>query len=147
MKDSVKYNIIIIPVDETLSSQKAVKHALHIARLEGSKLIVVHVSETAEVEKIFPKELSKKILKTVDAELQKLMDSVKAQARELSIELEEDVLEGEDIGGELIKFAKSKHSDLIVMGSELLRKDPISSHTRRIIAADIGPVLVVTKED
>ena len=147
MNDSVKYNNIIVPVDETISSKRAVKHALHIARLEGSKLILVHVSETAEVEKIFPKELSKKILKTVDDELHKLMESVKAQAQEFSIELEEDVLEGEDIGGELIKFAKSRHSDLIVMGSELLRKDPIGSRTRRIIAADIGPVLVVTQED
>jgi nucleotide-binding universal stress UspA family protein len=147
MNDPVKYKTIIIPLDETISSQKAVKHALHIARLEGSKLILVHVSETAEVEKIFPKELSEKIIKTVDDELQKLMDSVKTKAKELSIELEEDVLEGEDIGGELIKFAKSRHSDLIVMGSELLRKDPIGSRTRRIIAADIGPVLVVTQED
>jgi nucleotide-binding universal stress UspA family protein len=147
MNDPVKYKTIIVPVDETISSQKAVKHALHIARLEGSKLIMVHVSETAEVEKIFPKELSEKIIKTVDDELQKLMNSVKNKAKKLSIELEEDVLEGEDIGGELIKFAKSRHSDLIVMGSELLRKDPIGSRTRRIIAADIGPVLVVTQED
>jgi nucleotide-binding universal stress UspA family protein len=147
MNDPVKYKTIIIPLDETISSQKAVKHALHIARLEGSKLIMVHVSETAEVEKIFPKELSEKIIKTVDDELQKLMNSVKNKAKKLSIELEEDVLEGEDIGGELIKFAKSRHSDLIVMGSELLRKDPIGSRTRRIIAADIGPVLVVTQED
>ncbi|HUW68537.1 MAG TPA: universal stress protein [Candidatus Nanoarchaeia archaeon] len=147
MNDPVKYNTIIVPVDETMSSRKAVKHALHIARLEGSKLILVHVSETAEVEKIFPKELSEKILKTLDDELYKLMDSVEILAQDLSIELEEDILDGEDIGGELIKFAKSRHSDLIVMGSELLRKDPIGSRTRRIIAADIGPVLVVTDED
>lgn len=147
MNDPVKYNTIIVPVDESISSRKAVKHALHIARLEGSKLILVHVSETAEVEKIFPKELSQKIIKTVDDELHKLMDSAKARAKEFLIEIEEDVLEGEDIGGELIKFAKSRHSDLIVMGSELLRKDPIGSRTRRIIAADIGPVLVVTQED
>jgi len=147
MNDPVKYNTIIVPVDETMSSRKAVKHALHIARLEGSKLILVHVSETAEVEKIFPKELSEKILKTLDDELYKLMDSVEILAQDLSIELEEDILDGEDIGGELIKFAKSRHSDLIVMGSELLRKDPIGSRTRRIIAADIGPVLVVTEED
>lgn len=147
MSDSFKYNTIIVPVDATISSQKAVKHALHIARLEGSKLILVHVSETAEVEKIFPKQLSEKIIKTVDNELKKLLDSARGEAQKLSIDLEEKVLEGEDIGGELIKFAKARHSDLIVMGSELLRKDPIGSHTRRIIAADIGPVLVVTRED
>lgn len=147
MKNSVKYKTIIVPVDESISSQKAVKHALHIAKLEGSNLILVYVSKKAEMEKIFPKELSKKIIKTVDEKMEHLLESAKNEAQELSINLEEDILEGEDIGGEIIKFSKSRNSDLIVMGSELLRRDPIGSHTRRIIAADIGPVLVVTQED
>jgi nucleotide-binding universal stress UspA family protein len=147
LSDSIKYTTIVVPIDETISSQKAVKHALHIARIEGSKLILVHVSRRAEMEKIFPKELSKKMIETADDDIYQLLESTKMKAQELSIDLEEDILDGEDIGGEIIRFAKNRHSDLIVMGSELLRKDPVGSHTRRIIAADIGPVLVVTKED
>ena len=147
MSDVIHYEIIIVPVDETISSQKAVKHALHIARLEGSNLILVHVSRKAEIEKIFPKELSEKMIKTVEEDMHKLLEFAKMEAEELSIDVEEDILEGEDISGEIIKFAKNRHSDLIIMGSELLRKEPVGSHARRIIAADIGPVLVVTRED
>ncbi|KGK99639.1 hypothetical protein LI82_01315 [Methanococcoides methylutens] len=143
----IAYRNILVPIDETQMSKRGVDHALHVAEKEGGNLIIVYLEKRRELESIFPKELSEKMLAVVKENIEANMEYAMNEAKKAGIPAEKIVLSSEDIGRDLIRIAEEKAVDLTVMGSESLRRDPLGSLTRWIIAADVGPVLVITSED
>ncbi|WP_135604743.1 universal stress protein [Methanococcoides sp. NM1] len=143
----IAYRNILVPIDERQMSKRVVDHALHVAEKEGGNLMIVYVEKKKELESIFPKELSEKMLAVVKENIEANMEYAISEAKKIGITAEKIILSSEDIGGDLIRIAEEKAVDLTVMGSESLRRDPLGSLTRWIIAADVGPVLVITSED
>ncbi|WP_440952120.1 universal stress protein [Methanococcoides sp. FTZ1] len=143
----IAYRNILVPIDERQMSKRVFDHALHIAEKEGGNLIVVYLEERGRIESIYPKELSEKMLAVVRENIEYNMEYAMKEAERSGISAEKIILESDDIGGDLIRIAEDKNIDLTVMGSESLRRDPLGSLTRWIIAADVGPVLVITSED
>ncbi|NYT19015.1 MAG: universal stress protein [Methanosarcinales archaeon] len=143
----IAYRNILVPIDERQMSKRVVDHALHVAEKEGGNLIVVYVEEKEGFESIFPKELSEKMIAVVNENIEANMEYAISEAKKLGIAAEKIILKSEDIGGDLIRIAEERSVDLTVMGSESLRRDPLGSLTRWVIAADVGPVLVITSED
>ncbi|MGM0771359.1 MAG: universal stress protein [Halobacteriota archaeon] len=143
----ISYRNILVPIDERQMSKRVVDHALHVAQNENANLIVVYVEEKKEIESIYPKELSEKMLAVVRENIEANMGYAITEAEKAGIAAERIILNSDDIGGDLIRIAEEKDVDLTVMGSESLRRDPLGSLTRWIIAADVGPVLVITSED
>lgn len=145
--EDIAYRNILVPIDERQMSKRVVDHALHVAEKEGGNLIIVYVEEKKELESIFPKELSEKMLAVVKENIEANMEYAMGQAKKAGVPAEKIILSGDNIGGDLIRIAEEKAVDLTVMGSESLRRDPLGSLTRWVIAADVGPVLVITSED
>lgn len=143
----ISYRNILVPIDERQMSKRVVDHALHVAQNENGNLIVVYVEEKKGIESIYPKELSEKMLKVVSENIEANMGYAMTEAEKAGIAAEKIILNSDDIGGDLIRIAEERDVDLTVMGSESLRRDPLGSLTRWIIAADVGPVLVITSED
>ncbi|MEL4304755.1 universal stress protein [Methanococcoides sp. LMO-2] len=143
----ISYRNILVPIDERQMSKRVVEHALHVAEIEGGNLIVVYVEEKKGIGSIYPKELSEKMLAVVRENIEANMGYAMDEAEKAGITAEKIILNSNDIGGDLIRVAEEKNVDLTVMGSESLRRDPLGSLTRWIIAADVGPVLVITSED
>ena len=97
---------------------------------EGGNLIIVYLEKKKELESIFPKELSEKMLAVVKENIESNMEYAINEAKKAGIPAEKIVLSSEDIGGDLIRIAEEKAVDLTVMGSESLRRDPPwQSHT------------------
>ncbi|WP_445475765.1 universal stress protein [Methanococcoides methylutens] len=143
----IAYRNILVPIDERQMSKRVVDHALHIAEKEGGNLIMLYVEEKDGFESIFPKELSEKMIAVVNENIEANMEYAISEAKKVGVAAEKIILRSEDIGGDLIRIAEERSVDLTVMGSESLRRDPLGSLTRWVIAADVGPVLVITSED
>ncbi|AKB85015.1 universal stress protein [Methanococcoides methylutens] len=143
----ISYRNILVPIDERQMSKRVVDHALHVAEIESGNLIVIYVEDKKGIESIYPKELSEKMLAVVRENIEVNMGYAMAEAKKAGIAAEKIILNSDDIAGDLIRVAEEKNVDLTVMGSESLRRDPLGSLTRWIIAADVGPVLVITSED
>ena len=145
MKD-INYRNILVPIDETKLSKKVIDNALHIASVENGCIIIIYVEEPGNL-RSFPDEFHEKLadmfIKSIEANLEYAAN----QAEIHGIEIHTQVVKSRNPGREIINIAQENKIDLTVMGTESLRSDPFGSLTRWLIAADIGPVLVITAGD
>jgi nucleotide-binding universal stress UspA family protein len=147
MKEDIAYKNVLVPIDETEMAKRVIDHALHVAKMEKARLFLMHVSRKKMIESVFPKELSQKMLEVASKNIESTLECAKSSAELVGIPLETIILTGDDIGGDIIRIAQEHNINLTVMGSESLRTNPLGSLARRLIAANIGPVLVITNED
>ena len=145
MKD-ITYRNILVPIDETKLSQKVIDNALHIASMENGRIIVIYVEEPDNL-KSFPDEFQEKLVDLITKNIEANLEYAAKQSEIHGIEFHIRVVRGRNPGCEIINIAKENKVDLTVMGTESLRSDPFGSLTRWLIAADIGPVLVITAGD
>ncbi|WP_462273401.1 universal stress protein [Methanohalophilus sp.] len=145
MKD-ITYRNILVPIDETKLSKKVIDNALHIASMENGRIIVIYVEEPGNL-KSFPDEFHEKLVDLITKSIEANLDYAAKQAEIHGIEIQTRVVRGTNPGREIINIAKDNKVDLTVMGTESLRSDPFGSLTRWLIAADIGPVFVITAGD
>ncbi|NPE29072.1 universal stress protein [Methanococcoides sp. SA1] len=145
--EEIAYKNILVPIDEKQLSKRVIDHALHVADKESGKLIIVYMERKKALECIFPKELAEKMMVIVKENIEANMDYALENAKKSGITVEKIILDDDDIAKDLIRISEEKSVNLTIMGSESLRSDPLGSITRWLIAADIGPVLVITDED
>lgn len=143
----IAYKNILVPIDETEMAKRVIDHALYVAKLENANLILMHVARNKMLESVYPKELSKKMIEVANKNIESTVQYAKDSAEMVDIPVETIILSGDDIGSDIIRIAQERNINLTVMGSESLRTNPLGSLARRLIAADIGPVLVITNED
>jgi len=144
---AIAYRNILVPIDETEMAKRVIDHALHVAKQENASLVLMHVERKKMLESVFPKDLSQKMLDIANKSIEATVKYARDSAEKSGLPVETVILTGEDIGSDIIRIAQERNIDLTVMGSESLRTNPIGSLARRLIAADIGPVLVITSED
>ena len=145
MKD-ITYRNILVPIDETKLSQKVIDNALHIASMENGRIIVIYVEEPDNL-KSFPDEFQEKLVDLITKNIEANLEYAAKQSEIHGIEFHIRVVKSRNPGREIINIAQESNIDLTVMGTESLRSDPFGSLTRWLIAADIGPVLVITAGD
>ncbi|RNI12459.1 universal stress protein [Methanohalophilus sp. RSK] len=145
MKD-ITYRNILVPIDETKLSKKVIDNALHIASVENGCIIIIYVEDPSNL-KSFPDEFHEKLVNLIIKSIEANLEYAAKQAELYGIEVHTRVVRGRNPGREIINIAKDNKVDLTVMGTESLRSDPFGSLTRWLIAADIGPVLVITAGD
>jgi nucleotide-binding universal stress UspA family protein len=145
MKD-ITYRNILVPIDETKLSKKVIDNALHIASVENGCIIIIYVEDPSNL-KSFPDEFHEKLVNLIKKSIEANLEYAAKQAELYGIEFHIRVVRGRNPGREIINIAQESNIDLTVMGTESLRSDPFGSLTRWLIAADIGPVLVITAGD
>jgi nucleotide-binding universal stress UspA family protein len=142
---NIRLSRILVPVDFSVSSRKALQYALAFAHQFGARLLVVHVLELSylgtglgEIEvPLLENELRENALE----HLEKLMTAVVRG----TVPCEAQVLGGrpwEEIGG----LAKAQEIDLIIMGTHGytgLKHVVMGSTAERVVRHAPCPVLVV----
>ncbi|MDE1829195.1 MAG: universal stress protein [Thaumarchaeota archaeon] len=114
-----KFTNIVVAIDGSDLSKKAADYAVSLAKEKNAKISAVAVvkfhqtdafrGSTATLEKFIRKQ----------AEIaQKWLDSVRTEADENNVRFESKVIKTRtNVPEEIIKYAKDKRSDLIVMGT------------------------------
>lgn len=114
-----RYQKILVPIDGSGWSQRAIPHAVDLARLHQAELVLLHVFVPPAPE--FVPELA---LAGQQDQFDKLRQQAKDYVASLVSELQTEnvnvtgeVLEGFDVPGLIADFARQEHIDLIVMST------------------------------
>jgi nucleotide-binding universal stress UspA family protein len=146
---------ILVPVDGSTASVKALQYATHLAGLEASEaeLIVVHVLEGVKQGGAIGLQAKYGNVRVVegfkrarrDAAL-KWLEQVEVAAEKKGIRLKTEVLDGDSKVKVIIEYAKKNSVDLIVIGSTGLTRFKrllLGTIANAVVSSAPCPVMVV----
>jgi len=153
------YNTILVPHAGTPAGDLALEHAIHIAKLSSSKIVLLHIVEEISYPPIFALSSSerKSIIKSIDdanesikKDMEKEMDKLKGKCDENNLESKVIVTIG-DAAEIILDMIKEKEIDLIVMAKRRKLKGikgllTMGSVSRKIIENTSCPVLMMDAE-
>jgi nucleotide-binding universal stress UspA family protein len=143
------YSHILIATDGSELSEKAVKHGMALAKVLGSKVTAVHVTEpwtsavSGEWAVAFPVE---EYEKTAAANAKKLLANVAEEARRHGVACDTFHVRDQYAAEGIVEEAQTRNCDLIVMGSHGRRgfaRFLLGSQTNRVVTHSSVPVLVI----
>jgi nucleotide-binding universal stress UspA family protein len=143
------YRKILVPVDGSEPSKRALDEALRLAKVLGSKLRLLHVVEE-HILALTPEAgmLSAQLLEALQLAGDELLRDTQAQAKKNGIEA--DTVKVESLGGRVSEIiaeqAKDWPADLIVMGTHGRRGLPhlvLGSDAERVARSAPVPLLLV----
>ena len=141
------YNTIIIAVDGTEYSKKAVNTAVGLAKLTGAKLHAVYVSDASNVVPINAEwELVSDNLKV---EVEAAFEFVNGRAADEGIVLETVSLLGSP-AQEIVQYANQVNADLIIVGAagkKMVERLILGSVSEKVVRSSKQQVLVVRNCD
>lgn len=146
---------ILVPVDGSKASRKAVEKAIELSNMYNSKLIFIHVVDTRGIYTYdvggvlsFPLNHSKYTDDLIEAK-SLFLDAFVASLEIENKEVEKVILHGEP-SDRILSFAHDEEVDLIVMGRRGFSKIQrffVGSVTQRVISDAPCPVLIINGED
>ena len=108
---------ILVPYDATSFSNRAFQRALDIAKKDGSKITIFTVIEGQYSAIMSYSKINLDIIKKQEKAAKKFIFALKSSAKKSKVPVFVKIKQGTIIVKEIINFAKSKKSDLIVIGS------------------------------
>jgi nucleotide-binding universal stress UspA family protein len=115
------FSKILVPVDGSENSLRALDHAIFLAKTTGASLTVIHVIENPPTVYIESQKLLKDLLANYRAESAKVLDGCRQTAERRGVKLETVIAEG-DAAYSITGYAHRKGFDLIIIGSRGLGK-------------------------
>lgn len=145
------YRNILAPTDGSELSEKAVKEAAQIAKVMGAKLLLLHVRSPIDIPHhvdggVLSRYGEGKLMEEIAVEERQLLDAALAIATSAGAEAEGAFITSYSPYESIIRVAKERHVDLIVMASRIRHGIPrfvIQSETHKVLMNSEIPVLVV----
>lgn len=109
---------ILVPVDLSTHSTRAFKTALDIAKKYNSKLTLLTCLEIDTWHHLyFDSRASAAIVKKQSKDVKKHFEKLESLANKNDVSVQSKILTSESAANDIVRFAKSKKCDLIVIGS------------------------------
>jgi len=108
---------ILVPYDGTSFSNRAFQKALDLAKKDDSKITIFTVIEGEYSAILGYSKINPQIIKKQQSAAKKYIYKLESTAKNSNVPISVKIKQGTSIVKEIINFAKSKKSDLIVMGS------------------------------
>lgn len=142
------YGKILVPIDGSETSIRALDHAVELAKIHGSKIELISVIDDLKLPfgaqfSIWAKESHERLTRTILESLNKEMVRVKETSSE--VEIDASIHEG-DPADTIVKIATEEDYDLIVMGKKglnLIEEFVMGSVTRKVVKQSEVTVIVV----
>lgn len=138
---------ILVPVDGSLSSKKALEKAKEVAKAFGSQIVLINV--LAVFPSAHPYSLSEglqlNLLLESRSNSKRILEEAKEYFKDMEDKVETLLLEG-TVAEEIIRYAKDNDIDLVIMGSKGmggLQNIMIGSVTRKVAIQVNKPILIV----
>ena len=115
----VGYQKILVPLDGSGWSQRAIPHAVNLARMHGAQLVLLHVFVPPSPEYVPELALAGQAeqFEKLRGQAKEYMQIVVAQLQTEGVSVTGEVLEGFDVPGLIADYARHEHIDLIVMST------------------------------
>ncbi len=111
------YSKILVPIDGSENSIRALRHALYLGSNLSSKLIVLHISEIPPMVYVQSQKIIDSINNTITEEAKKIFEHVDLEAQNCKAVYETVALRGNPIASVIIEYADKNDIDIIVIGS------------------------------
>ena len=108
---------ILVPYDGTNFSNRAFQRALDIAKKDGSKITIFTVIEGEYSAVRGFSKVNPQVIKKQQSAAKKYISKLESTAKNSDVSISVKIKQGAKIVKEIANFAKSKKSNLIVMGS------------------------------
>ena len=144
------YKRILIPVDGSATSKKALTAALQLARKGGGRLRLLHsVDELAYLSGF---EYSGDVIRVARDNAAKVLDDASAMVKAAGVEVDQILVDqpGQRLGETVSEAARSWDADLIVVGTHGRRgfsRMFMGSGAEQVIRVATVPVLVIRGEE
>lgn len=148
------YNNILVPIDGSATSQKALEEAVRLARLTGGRLRLLHIVDPLEHLSGF--ETAGVYLRDMQPALvqagEELLEKAKAGVNAPDLTVETELFEGTGgrVSDMIIDRAKNWGADLIVLGTHGRRgieRVMMGSDAEQVVRLAPVPVLLVRHRD
>lgn len=110
------FSKILVPVDGSENSFRALDQGLFIAKATGSSLTAMHVIENPPTVYVESQKLLNEIMSKYRSEASKVLDKCKQVAEKRGVTIETVMAEG-DVASNITGYAKNEGFDLVVIGS------------------------------
>ncbi len=148
MSQSQRYRKILVPVDGSGWAQRAIPHAIDIARSNGSELILLHVFRPPAIEYADQLALAHQDeqIDEMRAQMKQYLTGLANELRDEALPVSVQMLEGPGVASLICDYIKSQEIDLVVMsthGRTGLAKLLLGSIANEIMNSTDVPVLLV----
>jgi len=140
------YSKVLVPVDGSENSNRALKHALSLSSKLKSKLTILHVSEVPPFVYVQSQKLVDSVMASLEKEAKNILDVAQNQANEFDVEYETVLLKGDNIASVIIDYNKKNDFDIIVVGSRgqgKLKTTLLGSVSNDVLHHSKNPVLII----
>lgn len=140
------YSKILVPIDGSENSLRALAHGLFLSSQFKSNLIIVHVTEIPPFVYIQSQKIIDTIINTLEEESRKILDEAKSVVTKQDVNYEIVSLKGESVASTILEYDKKINSDLIVIGNRGRGKIPttvLGSTSNHVFNHTKKPVLVI----
>lgn len=137
---------ILVPVDGSKYSKKALEQALSIARGTGASVTAVNVIETLPTVYVESQKVLNDARAKYRSESARLLDEYKALAENLGFKIETAMMEGNDPAASIVAFSEKGGFDMIAMGSRghgKLKEMVLGSTSHKVLHQAKCSVLIV----
>lgn len=140
------YSKILVPVDGSENSNRALKHALSLSSKLKSKLTILYVLEVPPFVYVQSQKLVDSVMASLEKEAKNILDVAQNQANEFDVEYETALLKGDHIASVIIDYNKKNDFDIIVIGSRghgKLKTTVLGSVSNNVLHHSKNPVLII----
>ncbi|MEL6308381.1 MAG: universal stress protein [Chloroflexota bacterium] len=119
MAEMARYKKIVVPVDGSRWSERAIPHAVDIARVNEAELILLHVLKPPASDYVGEIALAGQgdQLMAVREEMKQKLMGLRGQIRSEKITVRVQLIEGVGVAGIIVDYINDEDADLVVMSS------------------------------
>lgn len=148
MKEAGKFGKILVAVDGSEPSMRAVDVAISLATKYDSALTALYVIHVPFGDSLYPRSMwHKEFMEEINEETQEWFEDIQKRGKENGVEIESKMTEtNKSIPAEIARYANEEKTELIVVGSRgksKLEKMFLGSVAAGVLAYAPCPVLVV----
>jgi nucleotide-binding universal stress UspA family protein len=136
---------ILVPVDGSENSKRALVEAARVAGKGGAQVTIVHVIDMPPTVYVESQKLLNQLLEKYRQESAQVLDQYEEIAKEHGVDPQTAILEG-DAAESIVEYADKNGFDMIVMGSRGLGKIKgafLGSVSSKVLQHAKGSVLIV----
>jgi nucleotide-binding universal stress UspA family protein len=154
VSNNVKIDKILLAMDGSESSFRALKYAIHLAKVEDAEIMLLHVLENVKQGGVIglrarygDVKIVKAFLKYSEEIAKRWIEKAKEEARSNDVKLKtEIILDQSSKAQEIVKYAEKNKADVIILGTRGLtrfKKLMVGSVANAILSNAKCPVLIV----
>jgi|tagenome__1003787_1003787.scaffolds.fasta_scaffold20158947_1 nucleotide-binding universal stress UspA family protein len=140
------YSKILVPVDGSDNSIRALRHGLFLSFKLGSKLTILYVLEIPPVVYVQSQKVIDSVMSTLEKEAKDIFNAVNLEAQNYDIIYETILLKGQHVASLINEYADQKDIDIIMMGSRgtgKIKTAILGSVAHNVFHLTKKPVLII----